>query len=80
MLVLACYDILYIFVNIIIFGLPNIFSRLIFSMTRNDILSQVFSMEGDSLYMSSVPILLPIAQIGLTGEHIVCGSGIDEYH
>jgi len=64
MLVLAIYDILYIFINIIIFGLPNIFA----------------SVEEGSIYKNAVPILLPIAQIGLTGSiYLTVAITIERY-
>jgi len=64
MLVLSCYDILFILANVIIFGLPQIFE----------------SMESSGVYKQAVPVLLPLAQIGLTGSiYLTVAITIERY-
>lgn len=64
MLVLSCYDTLYILANVNIFGLPNIFR----------------SLEDMELYKRAVPVLLPIAQIGMTGSiYLTVAITIERY-
>ena len=71
MLSLALYDLVYIMMSMILFGLPNIFHRFIRPQCLLLLTGVYSSLESSELYKLCVPVLLPLAQIGMTGRCIV---------